>query len=58
MFDFFIDLMGMRFLIDFSVTTRGASHVEIIRRLIEWRFHPDRFMDGTIDYIGEYDFPF
>ena len=58
MFDFFIDLMGLRFDIDFSMSSMGASHGKIIRRLIERHFHPDRFMHGTIDYIGEYAFPF
>ena len=58
MFDFFVDLMGLRFVIDFSISATGASNGKIIRRLIERHFHPDRFMHGTIDYIGEYDFPF
>ena len=32
---------------------------EIVKNVpIERNFHPDRFMHGTIDYIGEYDFPF
>lgn len=58
MFDFFIDLMGLRFVIDFSTSAAGASKGKIMHRLIERHFHPDRFMDGSIDYIGEYDFPF
>lgn len=58
MFNFLIDLLGLCCDIDFSVSSMGASHGEIIHRLIERRFHPDRFMHGTIDYIGEFDFPF
>lgn len=58
MFDFFIDLMGLRFVIDFSPSAMRASKGKIMHRLIERHFHPDRFMDGSIDYIGEYDFPF
>lgn len=39
----------------FSVT---RNKIEIARRLVERHFYPDRFMPGSIDYIGEWDFPF
>lgn len=36
----------------------GKVNWEVIRRIIEHKKHPERFFSNSIDYIGEYDFPF